>query len=79
MLRHSALLSALLLLASLVAPGLRAETALPPGVTLGPSIEGVTEYRLANGLRILLIPDASIDTLTRRPGRARSNPARTAM
>ena len=64
MLRHSALLSALLLLASLVAPGLRAETALPPGVTLGPSIEGVTEYRLANGLRILLIPDASIDTMT---------------
>lgn len=33
--------------------------ALPPGVTLGPSIEGITEYRLENGLRILLAPDAS--------------------
>src|SRR6266852_4158387 len=28
------------------------------------SIEGVTEYRLANGLRVLLIPDRSIDTVT---------------
>ncbi len=28
------------------------------------SIEGVTEYRLANGLRILAIPDASADTVT---------------
>ena len=27
------------------------------------SIEGVTEYRLANGLKILLIPDRSIDTV----------------
>ncbi|HEY6722338.1 MAG TPA: pitrilysin family protein, partial [Burkholderiales bacterium] len=27
------------------------------------SIEGVTEYRLANGLKILLIPDRSIDTI----------------
>ena len=26
------------------------------------SVEGVTEYRLDNGLRVLLVPDASIDT-----------------
>ena len=28
------------------------------------AIEGVTEYRLANGLRILTVPDASADTVT---------------
>ncbi|HZR67975.1 MAG TPA: pitrilysin family protein [Burkholderiales bacterium] len=28
------------------------------------SIEGVTEYRLANGLKLLLVPDPSIDTIT---------------
>ncbi len=38
--------------------------ALPPGVTQGPSVEGVTEYRLANGLKILLFPDASKPTTT---------------
>lgn len=33
--------------------------ALPDGVTQVTSVEGVTEYRLANGLQILLAPDAS--------------------
>jgi zinc protease len=28
------------------------------------SVEGITEYRLANGLRVLLFPDASKDTMT---------------
>jgi len=28
------------------------------------SIEGVTEYRLANGLRVLTVPDPGIDTIT---------------
>jgi zinc protease len=28
------------------------------------SVEGVTEYRLDNGLRLLLVPDPSIDTIT---------------
>ena len=32
---------------------------LPAGVERGPSIEGVTEYRLENGLRVVLAPDAS--------------------
>lgn len=37
-----------------------AETAtLPAGIERGPSVEGVTEYRLENGLRIVLAPDAS--------------------
>jgi len=38
--------------------------ALPKGVTLGPSVEGITEYRLANGLTVLLFPDASRPTVT---------------
>ncbi len=37
---------------------------LPAGVERLASIEGVSEYRLANGLRFLLIPDASQQTLT---------------
>ncbi len=32
---------------------------LPVGVEQGPSVEGVTEYTLANGLRVLLFPDAT--------------------
>jgi zinc protease len=38
--------------------------ALPPGVTQGPSVEGMTEYRLANGLRVVLFPDATKPTTT---------------
>ena len=41
-----------------------AEVPLPAGVHESTSVEGVTEYRLANGLRVLLIPDASVDTVT---------------
>jgi zinc protease len=37
---------------------------LPAGVTPGPQVEGIAEYRLANGLKILLLPDASADTVT---------------
>ncbi|MBQ5949363.1 pitrilysin family protein [Massilia sp. ST3] len=37
---------------------------LPKGVSLGPSVEGITEYRLANGLKVLLFPDASRPTIT---------------
>ncbi len=29
------------------------------GITAGPSIEGISEYRLQNGLKVLLFPDAS--------------------
>jgi zinc protease len=38
--------------------------ALPKGVTQGPSVEGITEYRLPNGLKVLLFPDASRPTVT---------------
>ncbi len=36
-----------------------ASAALPAGITQGPSVEGITEYDLSNGLRVLLFPDAS--------------------
>src|ERR1700758_643156 len=36
-----------------------AAAALPAGVTQGPSVEGLTEYWLDNGLRVLLFPDAT--------------------
>jgi zinc protease len=41
-----------------------AATALPAGVVKGPSVEGITEYRLPNGLKVLLFPDASKPTVT---------------
>lgn len=37
---------------------------LPPGLTKVTTVEGISEYRLANGLRILLIPDNSLDSIT---------------
>ena len=39
-------------------------TPLPAGMTRGPSIEGLTEYRLPNGLRVILYPDPSKPTAT---------------
>ena len=41
-----------------------AHAALPAGITQGPTIEGITEYRLANGLQVLLFPDASKPSTT---------------
>ena len=38
--------------------------ALPKGVERVTSVEGITEYRLANGLRVLLFPDQSKQTMT---------------
>jgi len=56
---------------ALLAPALAAAQSAPPGqltlpqgVTRVTSVEGVTEYRLDNGLEVLLIPDPSIDTAT---------------
>lgn len=44
--------------------GLHAQSPLPKGITAGPSIEGISEYTLANGLRVLLFPDATKPTVT---------------
>jgi zinc protease len=41
-----------------------AQPPLPAGVTRGPTVEGITEFRLANGLRFILYPDASKPTAT---------------
>ena len=38
--------------------------ALPQGVTRVQTVEGITEYRLANGLKILLAPDVADDRVT---------------
>jgi zinc protease len=56
-------LAALLLLA--LALGARAADLAPPrGVTRVAVVEGITEYDLANGLRVLFAPDASKPTTT---------------
>ena len=41
-----------------------APSKLPAGLTKVTSVEGITEYRLANGLRALLFPDPSKPTIT---------------
>lgn len=37
---------------------------LPDGVTENTSVEGITEYQLSNGMRVLLFPDQSKPTIT---------------
>jgi len=37
---------------------------LPDGVTLGATVEGITEYQLDNGMRVLLFPDQSKQQVT---------------
>lgn len=47
------------------APSAPAVRAAKPGAPVKvTSVEGITEYRLANGMRVLLLPDASKPTLT---------------
>src|SRR5713226_6756425 len=53
-----------LILPALPAFAQPAGAGLPAGIARVTSVEGVTEYRLANGLKVLLIPDRSIDTVT---------------
>jgi len=55
---------ATLIVAGAAALALAAQAALPPGVVQGPTVEGVTQYTLANGLKVLLFPDASKPTTT---------------
>ncbi len=46
------------------APAPVAAVALPAGVTAVRSLEGIDEYRLANGLQVLLVPDTTKPTVT---------------
>ena len=59
-------LTALTLALALALPAQAAEPAFAPpkGVTAGPCVEGICEYTLSNGLRVLLFPDASKPTVT---------------
>ena len=59
-------LHALALACLLALPGLAcADGVAPPkGVAAGACVEGICEYRLGNGLRVLLFPDASKPTVT---------------
>lgn len=41
-----------------------ATASLPPGVEFTTAAEGISEYRLKNGLRVLLFPDESKQTIT---------------
>lgn len=45
-------------------PAPAASAAAPRGVTAVTQVEGIAEYRLANGLQVLLVPDASKPTTT---------------
>ncbi|NUO76809.1 MAG: insulinase family protein [Lysobacter sp.] len=58
--------SALALALALALPAQAAEPAFAPpkGVAAGPCVEGICEYTLGNGLRVLLFPDASKPTVT---------------
>ncbi len=49
---------------ALAAPAPTAPASRQAGPVKVTSVEGITEYRLANGLRVLLFPDASKPTLT---------------
>lgn len=44
--------------------GAAAAPALPAGVERVASVEGITEYKLTNGLRVLLFPDQTKQTIT---------------
>src|SRR3989442_10161550 len=62
--RRFRFLAALPLFVPALVPAQPAGAGLPAGIARITSVEGVAEYRLANGLKILLIPDRSIDTVT---------------
>ena len=57
-------LRVLCLLAALASPTLLIAQTLPAGVTSVRSVEGIDEYRLANGLQVLLVLDGSKPTTT---------------
>jgi zinc protease len=56
-------LLASLFLAGSISVGLQAQP-LPEGIIKGASVEGITEYQLKNGLKVLLFPDQSKPTIT---------------
>ena len=61
--RLSGRIGAAVLFAALAVTQLHAQeaVALPTGVTRVQTVEGITEYRLTNGLKVLLAPDVADD------------------
>ena len=59
--RTAALFFAAIAIAPAVCP---AQTPLPKGITKVTSVEGITEYKFDNGLRLLVFPDPSKPTIT---------------
>ena len=57
-------LALLVPLAGYFLPGWAAPVPSPAGIQHVTSVEGVSEFRLDNGLQVLLVPDPSIDTIT---------------
>jgi zinc protease len=53
-----------ILLTLLVTPAHAAPAPLPAGVVRGPSLGGISEYSFPNGLKVLLLPDRSQETIT---------------
>jgi zinc protease len=68
---------------ALPASAQQTSAAATPGLTAGPTVEGITEYRLANGLQLLLVPDNSKPSttvnLTLRVGSRHENYGETGM
>jgi len=63
--RHAAKASfCFLLLLNLVLSGFAQTMMMPEGITKVTSVEGITEYRLNNGLKVLLFPDQTKQTIT---------------
>jgi len=62
--RSRALAAAALLAVAFTGPLWADVAALPKGVVRVTSVEGITEYQLANGLHVLLFPDSSKPTIT---------------
>src|SRR4026207_387303 len=48
----------------LLSPGVSSGQTLPRGVEKVTSVEGITQYKLANGLQVLVFPDPSKSTIT---------------
>ena len=57
-------LSLVILLLLAITPAVAQSVDPPRGIAAGPCVEGICEYRLDNGLRVLLFPDTSKPTVT---------------
>lgn len=58
------LAAAVLALPLVAGAGSATNLSLPQGFSAGPALAGISEYRLPNGLQVLLIPDSSQDRTT---------------